>query len=87
MPVDLLTGLEGVNSGILLGGFLVTPAGPCSLGGLCRRNRGMLTEIAEEGMGPAGGGADRGPLGCQSDPGTGSSETDEQILSFRGSTG
>lgn len=42
----------------------------------------MLTEIAEEGMGPADGGADRGPLGCQSDPGTGSSETDEQILFF-----
>lgn len=30
VPVDLLTR----NSGLLLGG-LVTPAGPCSLGGLC----------------------------------------------------
>lgn len=49
--------------------------GPCSLGGLCGRNRGISMEIAEKVMGSAGGGADRGPLGCQSDPGTSPDET------------
>lgn len=53
---------------------LLAPArsGACAL---CRRNRGMLMEIAEGAMGSAGGGADRGPLSCQSDPGTSSDET------------
>lgn len=32
VPVDLLTGLEGVNSGILLGGFWLPPLAPVRSG-------------------------------------------------------